>query len=66
MGYTGAPDPMPVSLFLVLRVQTTPTREQPYFCGANPLPPTLCSPLSGWFWLVLPGLVQIRERKGAG
>jgi hypothetical protein len=66
MGYTGAPDPMPVSLFLVWRVQITPTRAQPYFVGANPLPPTLCSPVSGWFCPVLPGLVQIREREGAG
>ena len=66
MGYTPAPDPMRISLFLVWRGQITPTRAQPYFIGANPLPPTLCSPVSGWFWLVLAGSVQIRERKVAG
>ena len=50
MGYTPAPDPMRISLFLVWRGQITPTRAQPYFVGANPPPPTLCLSLSGQFW----------------
>jgi len=66
MGYTGAPVPLLVSLFLVWRVQITPTGVQPYFVGANPSPRTPMHPVSGWFWLVLPGLVQIREKKVAG
>ena len=66
MGQTVAPAPLPVSLFLVWRVQITPTRAQPYFVGANPLPPSLSSPVSGWFCPVLSGSVQIRERKDAG
>ena len=66
MGYTPAPDPMRISLFLVWRGQITPTRAQPYFIGANPPPPTLCVVVSGWFCPVLAGSVQIRERKVAG
>jgi len=69
MGYTTAPDPMLVSLFLVWRVQITPTGVQPYFVGANPSPRTPMHPVSGWFWLVLAGSARFgsdTRKEGCG
>ena len=62
MGYTPAPDPMRISLFLVWRGQIPPTRTSPYFYGVHTRPrPYALSYLAGSvrFWLV-----RFRYEKG--